>query len=108
MRLPATKDATFTIDEGKSFNIFARSTLTLDAVSGEVAKWDPYEKRNAAQQLRSWSRFTHTGESFGIIGQIVGFIACIGGAFLVYTGFALAIRRLSGWIRKRSKETALP
>lgn len=108
MRLPATKDATFTIDEGKSFNIFARSTLTLDAVSGEVAKWDPYEKRNAAQQLRSWSRFTHTGESFGIIGQIIGFIACIGGAFLVYTGFALAIRRLSGWIRKRSKETALP
>lgn len=102
LRLPTTKDAVFTIDEGKSWNIFARSTLTLDVASGEVAKWDQYEKRNSAQQLRSWSRFTHTGESFGMVGQIIGFIACIGGAFLVYTGFALAIRRLSGWIRKRS------
>ncbi|HQZ97889.1 MAG TPA: PepSY-associated TM helix domain-containing protein [Pyrinomonadaceae bacterium] len=108
MRLPAAKDAVFTIDEGKSLNIFARSTLTLDAASGEITKWDPYEKRNAAQQLRSWSRFTHTGESFGIIGQIIGFIACIGGAFLVYTGFALTFRRLTGWVRKRSNETSLP
>ncbi|MFT3746227.1 MAG: PepSY-associated TM helix domain-containing protein [Pyrinomonadaceae bacterium] len=107
LRLPTTKDAVFTIDEGKSWNIFARSTLTLDAASGEVAKWDQYEKRNAGQQLRTWSRFTHTGESFGMVGQIIGFIACIGGAFLVYTGFALALRRLSGWMRKRSKGAGL-
>ncbi len=103
LRLPITKDAVFTIDEGKSLNIFARSTLTLDTASAEVAKWDQYENRNAAQQLRTWSRFTHTGESFGMLGQIIGFIACIGGAFLVYTGFALAFRRLVGWRRKCSK-----
>jgi uncharacterized iron-regulated membrane protein len=103
LRLPVTKDAVFTIDEGKSWNIFARSTLTLDAGSVAVAKWDPYESRNAGQQLRSWFRFTHTGESFGIVGQIVGFIACLGGAVLVYTGFALAFRRLRAWMGRRSE-----
>ncbi len=103
LRLPVTKDAIFTIDEGKSLNIFARSALTVDAAAAAVTKWDPYEQRNAAVQIRSWFRFTHTGESFGIMGQFIGFVACIGGAFLVYTGFALAFRRLAGWLRKRSR-----
>jgi hypothetical protein len=42
-------------------------------------------------------RFTHTGESFGFIGQLIGMIACIGGAFLVYTGLSLALRRFKAW-----------
>lgn len=102
LRLPVTKDAVFTIDEGRSLNIFGRSTLTLDAESGSIPKWEPYEQRNAGQQMRSWFRFTHTGESFGLIGQFVGFIACIGGAFLVFTGLSLAVRRLSHWKRRRA------
>lgn len=101
LRLPLTKDATFTIDEGKSWNIFGRSTLTVDAETATVSKWEPYTERNSAQQIRSWMRFTHTGESFGFIGQLIGFIACIGGAVLVYTGFALAVRRLAAWRRRR-------
>lgn len=102
LRLPISKDATFTIDEGKSWNIFGRSTLTVDAASATVAKWEPYAERNSAQQIRSWMRFTHTGESFGLIGQFIGFLACIGGSVLVYTGFALAFRRCRNWFRTRS------
>lgn len=105
LRLPVTKDATFTIDEGKSLNIFGRSTLTLDATNAAVSKWEPYAEQNSARALRSWFRFTHTGESFGIIGQFIGFVACIGGAVLVYTGLALAIRRLAVFIRKRRRST---
>lgn len=98
MRLPVVKDsAVFTIDEGKYWNVFGRSTLTIDAKTGEVAKWESYGEQNAGRQLRSWMRFTHTGESFGIIGQIVGFIACVGGAFLVWTGISLALRRFGNW-----------
>ena len=103
LRLPPAKSgAVFTIDEGKSWNIFGRSTLTLDPATATVAKWDPYAERNSAQQIRSWFRFTHTGESFGIVGQFIGFVACVGGAFLVFTGLSLAFRRLKGWLRDRS------
>lgn len=101
LRLPIAKDsAVFTIDEGIYWNIFGRSTLTMDTKTGEVAKWEPYGEQNAARQLRSWSRFTHTGETGGFVGQLIGFIACIGGAFLVYTGISLAIRRFWRWKAK--------
>ena len=97
LRLPVTKEAVFTIEEGIYWNIFARSTLTVDAQSGEIAKWESYGEQNAARQLRSWARFTHTGETGGFVGQLIGFIACIGGAFLVWTGFSLALRRFGRW-----------
>ena len=97
MRLPAGKEAAFTIDEGKSLNKFGRSSLTLDAATASVTKWEPYLEQNSARQIRSWMRFSHTGESFGLIGQFIGMVACIGGAFLVYTGMSLALRRFNGW-----------
>ena len=103
VRFPITKEAVFTIDEGTSLNIFGRASLTLDAATAETVKWEPYAEKTSAAQIRSWMRFTHTGESFGIIGQFIGLIACIGGAFLVYTGFALAFRRLASFLRRRSK-----
>ena len=110
LRLPIEKNAAvFTIDEGIYWNIFGRSTLTVDATTADVTKWDRYGERNAAQQLRSWFRFTHTGETGGIVGQIIGFIACVGGAFLVWTGFSLAFRRFGKWLKRRSgKEFAEP
>ena len=104
LRLPIEKGAAvFTIDEGIYWNIFGRSTLTADATTGAVTKWEPYGEQNSARQLRSWFRFTHTGETGGIIGQILGFIACVGGAFLVWTGFSLALRRFRNW-RTRTVE----
>lgn len=104
LRLPVAKDAVFTIDEGKSWNIFGRSVLILDAGNAQVAKWEPYAEQNSARQLRSWLRFMHTGESGGIFGQFIGFVASIGGSFLVYTGLALAFKRLAAWLRRRSRE----
>ncbi|MEQ1642385.1 MAG: PepSY-associated TM helix domain-containing protein [Pyrinomonadaceae bacterium] len=101
VRMPIAKEATFTIDEAKDWNIFGRATLTLDAASTAVVKWEPYADKIAASLVRSWMRFTHTGESFGLIGQFIGFVACIGGAVLVYSGFALAFRRLAKFVRKR-------
>src|SRR5690606_26290604 len=94
-------EAVFTVDEGKYWNIFARSTLTLTTATAEVAKWEPYSDRNSGQQLRLWMRFTHTGESFGFVGQLIGFVACLGGALLVYTGVALSVRRFARWLKRR-------
>ena len=107
LRLPMTDSAVFTVDEGVYWNIFARSTLTLNSETAEIAKWDPYGNRNAAVQLRSWFRFTHTGETGGIVGQIIGFIACVGGAVLVWTGFSLAFRRFGNFLKRRRNEESL-
>lgn len=101
LRLPASKDAVnFTIEEGRFWNKMGRSSLTLNPENGEVVKWESYAEQSAGRQLRSWVRFTHTGETGGIIGQFIAFLACIGGAFLVWTGIALALRRFYGWRAK--------
>ncbi|MBA3335913.1 MAG: PepSY domain-containing protein [Acidobacteria bacterium] len=98
LRLPIAKDAAvFTIEEGIYWNKFARSALTIDTKTAEITKWEAYGGQNSGRQLRSWNRFTHTGETGGIIGQLIGFLACVGGAFLVYTGFSLALRRFANW-----------
>jgi uncharacterized iron-regulated membrane protein len=105
LRLPIEKDAAvFTIDEGIYWNIFGRSTLTVDAKTGAATKWEPYGEQNSARQLRSWFRFTHTGETGGIVGQAIGLVACVGGAFLVWTGFSLAFRRFRNWRATRNVE----
>ncbi|MBC7796922.1 MAG: PepSY domain-containing protein, partial [Pyrinomonadaceae bacterium] len=110
LRFPAQQTApiVFAIDEGKSWNVFGRSQLTLDAKTSEVVKWETYNEQNWGRKLRSWFRFTHTGETGGIIGQIIAFLACIGGAFLVYTGFSLSLRRFRAWLLRRSKARTKP
>ncbi len=106
LRLPISNDAVFTIDEGKYWNKFGRSTLTLNTQTGDISKWESYGEQNSGRQLRSWVRFTHTGETGGIIGQIIGFVACIGGAFLVWTGLSLALRRFCNRRAKPQKNPA--
>ena len=109
MRLPqaAGQPVTFTINDLETVNAMARSTLTMDAASGARIKWDPYNAQPAGQRLRTWLRFGHTGEVWGVPGQIVAGLASAGGCVLVYTGFALAWRRFRSWRKRRASSPAL-
>lgn len=88
---------TASLTDGEHWNAFARSSLTLDAASGAVVRWEPYAASSAGQKLRGWMRFAHTGELGGRPGELIAGLACIGGAFLVYTGVALSLRRFAAW-----------
>jgi uncharacterized iron-regulated membrane protein len=107
-RLPARAGApvTFSIVDARSWNAFARSQLTVNARTAAVVKWEPYDQQSRGQKWRGWVRFGHTGELAGLPGQIVAGVACVGGAFLVYTGLALAVRRLAA-SRRVVKRTSL-
>jgi uncharacterized iron-regulated membrane protein len=76
--------------------------LTLNPQTAEIAKWESYVEQNSGRQLRSWMRFTHTGETGGIVGQFIAFLACISGVFLVWTRFSLALGDFRNW-RTRKK-----
>lgn len=106
LRLPqrAGGPVSFSIDEGTAWNPFARSVLTLNSATAEVVSYDAYANYNRGRTLRLWSRFTHTGEAFGIIGQIIAGLASLGGAFLVWTGLSLALRRFRSWLARRSRD----
>ena len=106
MRLPARagQPVTFTMNDNERINPMARSTLTVDSSDARVLRWEPYERLTTGQRLRTWMRFGHTGELWGITGQIVAGLASAGGCVLVWTGLALAWRRFTAWRSRRRRD----
>jgi uncharacterized iron-regulated membrane protein len=95
LRLPGSvkAPAVFAIDGGNGGQPQRRATLTLDASTGTVVRWETFDSQSPGRRLRSWTRFTHTGEYYGFAGQTIAGLASLGGVFLVCTGLALAWRR---------------
>ena len=106
LQLSPVADAplTFAIDSGTGGQPQKRAQLVLDRKTGAVVRYEPFSTYSKGRQLRSILRFAHTGEVLGIVGQTIAGLVSIGGAFLVWTGFALALRRLRSWKEKRSKK----
>jgi uncharacterized iron-regulated membrane protein len=104
MRVPTstTGSVVFAIDRGDGGQPQLRSTLTLDRSSGEVVKYEAFSDLTLGRQIRNVMRFAHTGEVLGIPGQTVAGLVTAGGAVLVWTGIALALRRLIAWRRRRT------
>jgi uncharacterized iron-regulated membrane protein len=72
-----------------------RQTVVLSTADASVVRVQPpATAQTPGQKARSWMRFAHTGEQYGIVGQTIAGIASLAACFLVYTGFALAWRRL--------------
>ena len=103
LRLPASPKAplTFTIDRGSAGQPHKRAMLTLNRRTGEVERWEPFSSYDLGRRIRSWLRFVHTGEYYGLVGQTIAGIASAGAAVLMYTGLALACRRFLAWLKRR-------
>lgn len=97
----ADKALTLTVDEGYGGQPQKRGTLTIDRATSVIAKRDSFEQSSPGRRVRSWLRFAHTGEFYGLAGQTIAGVVSAGGAVLVYTGLALACRRLWSWIARR-------
>ena len=97
---------TLTLDAGDGGQPQKRATLTLNRRNGETVRWEPFASQSPGRQARTWLRFAHTGEVYGLTGQTIAGLVTGGGAVLVWTGIALALRRFASW-RKRGRE-AMP
>lgn len=96
MGRPAAQAVSVTVREPGSWPRTASTTLTLNPYTGEILKREGYADLAKSRQIRSWTRFLHTGQALGWGGQLIAGLACLGGCVLVYTGFALAWRRFFG------------
>jgi uncharacterized iron-regulated membrane protein len=92
------------IDAGNGGQPQRRHTLTLDRATGAVAAWAPFSSQTPGQRARSWIRFLHTGEALGIVGQTIAGLVSLTSVIMVWTGLALAWRRLiQPLLRRRSR-----
>jgi uncharacterized iron-regulated membrane protein len=80
---------------------FSQQQVTVDPTSGEVLRRETYATQPTTRKVRSWMRFLHTGEALGFVGKAAAAIASLAGALLVWTGFALALRRWFAWRQRR-------
>jgi uncharacterized iron-regulated membrane protein len=82
------------VDEGNGGQPQYRHTLTLNAATGAEEGWAPFSSQSTGQRARSWIRFLHTGEALGVVGQTIAGLVSLTSAIMVWTGLALAWRRL--------------
>ena len=102
MRLGDSGPVTAVVLTGMEGRPDLRQQLTLDRASATVTRVEGFATYNSGRRLRGWLRFAHTGEAGGVLGEAIAALASLGGAGLVYTGIALALRRLLNAIRKRN------
>jgi uncharacterized iron-regulated membrane protein len=106
-RLPTPRDKTLqvTVDTGTGAQPQKKGALHLDRLTGQTTKWEPFQAQSKGRQWRSWMRFAHTGEYYGLTGQTIAGIVSAGGVVLVWTGLALALRRFVAWLDRRRTRT---
>lgn len=97
---PGAPRVVFTLDAGDGGQPQKRATLTLDSRTGDVIRWEPFSSQSPGRRARTWLRFAHTGEVYGLGGQTLAGVVTAGGAVLVWTGLALAFRRFLAWRRR--------
>lgn len=97
---PGATQVAFSIDEGDGGQPQKRHSLQLNAYSGEAEAWLPFTSLSAGRQARSWVRFLHTGEALGFFGQTIAGLASFAAVLMVWTGFALALRRFTRWLQR--------
>jgi sulfite reductase (NADPH) flavoprotein alpha-component len=85
----------------KSDHFRESNTLELDINSNQVVKHDKFEDKPLNEQLMRSILPLHTGEYFGLIGQIGMFLASSLMALFTITGFMLYINRHK---KKKNKE----
>jgi uncharacterized iron-regulated membrane protein len=90
----------FTIDMSGYDAVGKSADLELDR-SGTVLSFHALGSNGAS--AKSFIRYGHTGELWGVPGQTVAGLASVGGIFLVWTGISLSLRRLRSWRTRRAK-----
>ena len=89
-----SRTVSFQIDAGSGRQPHKRTTVTLDAYTGDVVGTSVFSDLPGETRAISWNRYLHTGESFGFIGQTIAGLVSAASLIMVWTGFALAWRRL--------------
>jgi len=103
LTLPADRDTVLrvAVAEGNTYRPDQRYALTFSRSTGALRSASRYADLSLSRRIRAWVRFGHTGEVFGVTGQLIATVATAVGALLVWTGLALSWRRWRQWRGRR-------
>jgi uncharacterized iron-regulated membrane protein len=88
-----TNNKVYQVDQGNGSEPQKRLKVLLNKTTGDLVQEQKFEQLSTYSKLRSYIRFLHTGEFFGLFGQTIASIASLLACLLVYTGVILSWRR---------------
>jgi uncharacterized iron-regulated membrane protein len=96
LSLPDSNAATISVvvDEGSGGEPTKKKTLIVDRVTGGVVRTETFADRTPAGKVLGYFRWLHTGEALGLTGQTIAGVVTALSVLMVWTGLALAYRRL--------------
>lgn len=83
----------YQVDNGNGGEPQKKLSVALSTLTGEVVEKQTFDQASNYRQVRSYIRFLHTGEAFGLVGQTLVGLASLLACLLVYTGVMLSWRR---------------
>lgn len=86
--------AEFEVDTGTGGQPTRQVNLYISLADGSILEAVRFEDQSPGRRTRRFIRYLHTGEALGLPGQTLFGLASLAACFLVYTGLALAYRRL--------------
>ena len=90
---PTDSPVQFSVDRGSGGQPQHRYDIRVDPATGEVVSSERFAG-TTGRRARMLLRFLHTGEALGIAGQTLAGVVSLTSAIMVWTGLALAWRRL--------------
>lgn len=97
---------TVTLDTGTGRNPRTQTRLSYDLDGAALTRASGFAETAPGQRTFLFLRFGHTGEIFGLAGQAVAGLASLAAAVMVWTGLALAWRRLVQPALRRRRASA--
>lgn len=91
------------LDTGTGGEPQKRATITVDTQTGAVVQILTFDDLSTYRKARSYIRFLHTGEAYGILGQTIAGLASLLACLLVYTGIMLSWRRWQNYRARKAK-----
>ena len=98
---PTDREVLVEVQAGRAGQPHRTGLLTLDAASGAARAWESFAEHAPTRRAQQFLRYAHTGEYWGLAGQLLAGLFSLAAALMVWTGLSLAVRRLGRFVGVR-------
>ena len=104
LTLPRPRDAEVRVEvrAGRSGQPQKAGVMTVDRRTGAALSWESFADATPSRRAQQFLRYAHTGEYWGLAGQVVAGLVAVGTALMVWTGLSVALLMFRFWRQKRS------
>ena len=98
---PADSEVRVEVRGGRAGQPHRTGFLSLDPASGAARAWESFGDDTPARRAQQFLRYAHTGEYWGLGGQLLAGLFSLAATLMVWTGLSLAVRRLRRFVSLR-------